>query len=87
MSLNDITEQHEHELIYKRFMLSQMDGTYKSVAYVEADLTMDVVEKIGGNIFEDNEKFVGSKYSELITSQISWRFKDSDFQELENLLG
>ena len=50
LSFLDITDQHERELSYARYLQSINSRQQGGVSYIETDLSADVVEKAGGEL-------------------------------------
>ena len=68
LSVLDITESHEKELAYDRYLQTiSHDVTSESVMiYLEADLTTGITEKQGGALLPDDFPAIGEKRSEVI---------------------
>lgn len=52
ISVEDITQRHEQELIYQHFIHSQEIGEDRQLLCIESDLTADKIEKASGQLLE-----------------------------------
>lgn len=92
ISIEDITERHEHELAHMRYVQSVEILPENQVAYIECDLTADLVENLTGHIFSQEERAVRCPYSVLHRSLLNLKFRHEDYAgasryfSIENLL-
>lgn len=76
ISIDDITEQHEHELAYLRIKKSTEDNISGNLISIEINLTLDRVEKIHGieaiTYSEEQAYTVSELMREVISQNISF---------------
>ena len=85
ISVEDITEQHEHELAYLRYVESVEMGAEGHLLYVESDLTDDRIEKIKGELLSELETSMGCTHAEFGKLFLQDKFFVEDFLESTHL--
>lgn len=80
ISVEDITERHEQEIVYSRYVQSVVDNEEKYLIYLESCLICDRVDTLSGQMLEAEEKetrYSHSKFGQLVLAQ-KFRFEEAE---------
>ncbi|NLD20228.1 MAG: EAL domain-containing protein [Clostridiales bacterium] len=68
LSVLDITENHERELAYSRYLqsITHSSANNSVLIYLEADVTLDITEKQGGRMLTTSFPAVGSSRTDIV---------------------
>ncbi len=92
ISVEDITERHEHELAYLRHAQSVVDNAGKNLFYLESCLVCDRVERLSGKMLSEDEIAVSYSHSDFGRLLLAEKFQFEKAEEsyryfsCENLL-
>ena len=92
ISIEDITERHEHELAYLRYIQSVETDAEGKLLHIESCLTEDKVEKLSGQMLSTEEKQIFCSHSDIKRLLLGQKFQYEDPEEAaryfscENLL-
>ena len=81
ITVEDVTERHEQELVYQRYVQSMEVDAVKQTLSMEVDLTVDKVEEASGRMLEllpPDFQTMNSSYSQLANKlqELGFRHKD-----------
>ncbi len=78
MSLLDITDLHEREVVYARYLQTIGADHPDKAMYFETDLTANIVEKAGGALLKDAGRYEGGRHDDTVEALIKRAVKDKD---------
>lgn len=72
--VEDVTEQHQHELAYRRMVQAMESGKAGQLLVLECDLTADRMDKMGGKLLPAGQ-YINKTYSEFARLILETRFE------------
>ena len=76
--VEDVTELHEHELAYRRLVQAVENDRANHLLVVEADLTSNQIDRIGGQMLPDGQKYEQGSYKEFMDQMLEDKFREDD---------
>lgn len=72
--VEDVTQQHRHELAYRRMIQAMENGNADQLLLLECDLTEDRLDKMGGRLLQADQ-YEGESYSGFARQMLETRFE------------
>ena len=72
--MEDVTQQHRHELAYRRMIQAMENGNADQLLLLECDLTEDRLDKMGGRLLQADQ-YEGESYSGFARQMLETRFE------------